>query len=180
MSIEETGEITLPPPISGTVDLVPTISDSYALNLSFRQPVFTGLYLVGDLERNRSLLKAQLQDYTRRKQELVFEIEKNYWELFKARRMVEVIRENLDQVEAHLKEVKDFFDQGLVTFNEVLKVEMQLANTSLLQIETEAAAQLAQARLNLQIGLPQKTVLKQDNCFTSSHYCHFKLELNMF
>lgn len=168
-SEEEPGRISLPPPAAETVDLFPSITDSYSFTLSLRQPLFTGLSLISDLSRNRSLLSSHLQDYARRKQELIFDIEKNYWELFKARGMIEVIEENLAQVEAHHREIKDHFDQGLVTYNEVLKVEMQMANTSLLQIESEAAVMLAQTRLNLKIGLPRETVLKTNGPLPPQH-----------
>ena len=161
LSEEEPGRISLP--------LFPSITDSYAFTLSLRQPLFTGLSLISDLSRNRSLLSSHLQEYARRKQELVFEIEKDYWELFKARRMVEVIEENIARVEAHHREIKDHFDQGFVTYNEVLKVEMQMANTSLLQIESEAAVMLAQARLNLKIGLPRKAVLEPNEPLPPQH-----------
>jgi len=169
LSEERPGRISLPPPASGTVDLFPPITDSYSFMLSLRQPLFTGLSLVSDLSRSRNLLSSQLQQYARRKQEIVFEIEKDYWELFKARRMVEVIEENLTRVEAHHREIKDYFDQGLVTYNEVLKVEMQMANTSLLQIESEAAVRLAQTRLNLKIGLPRETVLETNESLPPQH-----------
>jgi outer membrane protein TolC len=160
LSEEEPVRIALPPPSTETIALYQPIADSYTFSISLRQPLFTGLSLLSDLSRNRSLHASRLQAYARQKQELVFEIEQGYWQLFKTRQIVKVIEENLARVEAHHSEIEDFFSQGLVTSNEVLKVEMQRASTALLQIEAQAAVRLAQTRLNLKIGLPRETVLE--------------------
>jgi len=163
MRLSETDpmEVTLPPPASETLTLAPSIENNYALELSLSQPLFTGLRLSSSIHRLDSLYGASLARYERERQILVFDIERQYWELMKTREMVKVIEENIAQVEAHLGDVREFHEQGLVTYNEVLKVEMRLADTSLLLIETGSAVELAQIRLNMLLGLPRETLLPE-------------------
>jgi outer membrane protein len=63
------------------------------------------------------------------------------------------------QMEAHVKDIRNFFNQGIVTKNEVLKVEVQLSNVQLLQIEAQNTVRLTTIGLNSLIGIPLETQL---------------------
>jgi outer membrane protein TolC len=77
--------------------------------------------------------------------------------LFKAVKVKSVIDENIELVKAHLNDVKNFFENGIATKNDVLKVQVQLADAQLRQIDAKNGVELAKSSLNNIIGLPLLT-----------------------
>jgi outer membrane protein TolC len=98
--------------------------------------------------------------HSRDRAELIYSIKNAYWSLFKAIEFKKVIDENVSQVKAHLKDVQNFFAQGMMTNNEMLKVQVQLSNTQLLHIHAKNAVRLATVVLNNLIGLPLDTEIQ--------------------
>jgi outer membrane protein len=141
----------------GVFDISPSIVNNYNIKLSLQQPLFTGFKLASSSNIAEYSYEAQKQDYTRDKQQLVLDIKKAYWNLFKVVKVKSAVDENVNLVEAHLTDVKNFFDQGLSTKNDVLKVQVQLAEARLRQIDAKNGVELAKSNLNNVIGLPLST-----------------------
>ncbi|GKT10452.1 TolC family protein [Desulforhabdus sp. TSK] len=76
-----------------------------------------------------------------------------------AQRSLEVVTESVAQLEAHLRDAKALFRQGLTAENDVLKAEVALADAK--QREATASKQLliTRARLNRLLGLDEGTEL---------------------
>jgi outer membrane protein TolC len=138
-----------------------TVSQSYFnnfnLKLGVQQPVFTGLRLEAGGRSARLLEAAAGQDLEQDRAELVFAVKNAYWGLARAREFEKVVEENVRQVAEHLKDVRAFFDQGLVTKNDVLRAELELSNAEILRIDARDAAELALTALDSLIGLPLAT-----------------------
>jgi len=140
------------PPQTVSFPLSQTILDNYNFRLSLQQPLFTGFRLESSSEIAEKTAQATDEEYKRDGSELVYNIRSAYWNLFKAQEFRAVIDENVDQVKAHLKDVRNLMDQGMVTANEVLRVEVQLSNAELLQIDARNNVRLAMIALNNVIG----------------------------
>jgi outer membrane protein TolC len=97
------------------------------------------------------------QDLAKDRSELSFSIKTAYWGLARAREFAAVVEESIGQVREHLKDVQAFFDQGLLTKNEVLRTELQLANAELLAIDARNAVEVARTSLCTLLGLPLGT-----------------------
>ncbi len=138
-----------------------TVSQSYFNNLSLRlgvqQPVFTGLRLEAGERSARMLEAAAGQDLERDRAEFVYAVKSAYWGLARAREFEKVIDENIRQVAEHLKDVRAFFGQGLLTKNEVLRGELELSNAEIMRIDARNAAEMALTALDSLIGLPLAT-----------------------
>lgn len=150
-------EVTLPfqlPTVPNRITVSPTILDNYNLRLTLQQPLFTGFRLQSSADIAEYNAQATQLDYDRDKAELVFNIKNAYWSLFKAIEFKRVIDENVEQVKAHLEDIRNLLAQGLATKNDMLKVEVQLSNVQLLQIDARNAVRLAMISLNSLIGLP--------------------------
>jgi outer membrane protein len=145
------------PVTSKSIALSQTFLDNYNVRLTLQQPLFAGFRIRSSANIAEYQSKASAQDYTRDKSDLIFNIKNSYWSLFKAIEFNKVVYENVQQVKAHLKDVQNFFDQGIVTKNEVLKVDVQLSNAEVLQIEAKNNVSLAMLALNNLVGLPLET-----------------------
>jgi outer membrane protein len=149
------------PPFQVTLPISPTpilVSESYFnnwnLRLSVQQPLFTGFRLEAGTESARMLERSAGLDLDKDRAEFVFAVKSAYWGLARAREVASVIGETIGQVREHLKDVRAFFDQGLLTKDEVLRAEIQLSNAELAAIDARNAVEVARTALMSLIGLP--------------------------
>jgi outer membrane protein len=151
-------EVHLPLPASLGVPssfvVSPNFFNNYSLRLGIQQPLFTGFRLQATEQMARLNAGASEQDFVRDKAETAYAIRSAYWSLVKARESRRVIEDDVEQVKAHLTDVRNFFDQGLLTRNDVLKVEVQLSSVRLARLDALNAEELAAVWLNNLIGAP--------------------------
>jgi outer membrane protein len=158
-------EITLPSalvPSPNPVKFVvsPAILDSTSLKLSIQQPVFTGFRLRSSQAAARDAALAAGEDLRKERGDLVFNIENAYWGLVKALEMKNVVAETKARTEAHLRDVQNFFANGLLTNNEVLRVRTQLSQATLMEMDSDNAIQMASLGLCSFMGIPLETGLR--------------------
>jgi len=149
--------VPLPPPAPSRFTISPFISHSYTTRLTLQQPLFTGFRLQHSSRLAEYTARASQQDYRTDRGELIYDIQRAYWGLFKAIALKKMADENVERVNAHLKDVENFFAQGMATHDEVLRVQVQLSSAKLLQINSDHEVQLARLGLNSLIGLPLDT-----------------------
>jgi outer membrane protein len=152
------------PPFEVSLPISPNpivVSQNYFNNFNFRlgvqQPLFTGFRLQAGTASARLLEKSAGQDLEKDRAEFIFAVKSAYWGLARAREFEKVIDENIRQVGEHLKDVRAFFDQGLLTKNEVLRAELELSNAEIMRIDARNAAEVALTALDSLIGLPLDT-----------------------
>jgi outer membrane protein len=152
-------EVTLPFSPDPIV-VSPAYFNNWSLRLSVQQPLFTGFRLEAGTASARWLEQSAGQDLAKDRSEFIFQVKSAYWGLARARDLQAVIGESINQVREHLKDVRAFFDQGLVTRNEVLRTQLQLSNAELAAIDARNAVEVARTSLNTLIGLPVETDLE--------------------
>lgn len=139
------------------VTISPIVLNNYSTRLSLLQPLFTGFRLEKSAAAAGFSAEAASFEYSKDKVDLAFNIKNAYWNLYRALEVRRVIDENVEQVKAHLSDVQNMMSQGLVTKNEVLKVQVQLSSTELAQIDAANSVKLTLMQLNNLIGLPLDT-----------------------
>jgi outer membrane protein len=142
------------------ITISPAVLDNYSMRLTLQQPIFTGLRLLNSSKLASYSADAASDDYEKDKVDLIYNIQNSYWNVFKAIESKKVVDENVEQVKSHLKDVQNFFAQGIVTKNEVLKVEVQLSNIQVMQIDVLNNVRLSMIALNSLIGLPLETQIE--------------------
>ncbi len=154
--------VTLPFSINGVDSFVvsPYYFDNFSFRASLQQPVFTGFRLESASDSARALERSAAMYLDRDRSDNAFRIKKAYWGLVGRRQAMAVIREAGKQVEEHLKDVRAFYGQGLLTRNDVLRAEVRLSGIELQEVEAGNAAALAEAELNSLLGLPLETGLE--------------------
>jgi outer membrane protein len=141
----------------GVFNISPSIVNNYNIKLSLQQPIFTGFKLSSSSNIAEYTYEAQKEAYSKDEQQLILDIKNAYWNLFKVIKVKSVVDENVDLIRAHLKDVKNFFENGISTKNDVLKVQVQLAEAQLRRIDADNGVKLARSSLNNVIGLPLST-----------------------
>jgi len=151
-------EVSLPfPPLLGLPSkfvVSPNYYNAFALRLSLQQPLFTGFRLQSAAAMSRELERAATDETAGDRAELVYGVTAAYWNLVKALELRTVAGENLTLLRAHLRDVENFRDQGLLTMNDVLRVRTQLAGAELMDLEAQNAVQVTTVGLNSLTGQP--------------------------
>lgn len=164
------------PPISFT--LSPVVLNNYNLRASVQQPLFTGFRLQSNASIAELSAQAIRQEFDKDQAELIYSITNSYWTLFKAIKFQKVIDENVEQVKAHLDEVENLMKQGMATTNEVLRVQVQLSNAELLQIDAKNNVHLATIALNNVIGQPLETEIQLESSPDTLYSRHLERQPN--
>lgn len=141
----------------GSFDIAPSIFNYYNLQLSLKQPIFTGFKLESNSKMAEYNFLAAKQDYTAEEKTLIYNIKNAYWSLFKANQIQKVTEEVVVDIQSHLTDVQNLFAQGLATKNDLLKVKVQLGEVQLNLIDAKNAVKLANLSLVNLIGLPIST-----------------------
>ncbi|MEP0823128.1 MAG: TolC family protein [Ignavibacterium sp.] len=153
--LSEVPEFTVP--FLGPTPLFPSITENYGTRLSLQQTVFTGFRLKGSIDAADANAAAVRFEYQREKSDLIVNVTTAYWSAYRATRLEEVLRQSVEQVSAHLRDVQNYERQGLATTAEVLKVETQLSDIRVKLIQAQGALKIAQMTLNSLMGRALET-----------------------
>ncbi len=140
----------LPQPIT----LSQTILNNYNFRLSFQQPLFTGFRLIAQRNSLKLLKQSAESDFQKDENETAMNIQVAFWNYNKTMEIMSVIEDNLKVIKQHLDDTKNFYNNGLSTQNDVLKLEVQQSNTELLEVDAKNSIELARSNFNKTLGLP--------------------------
>lgn len=139
-------------PLFGT--LFPSITESYGTRLTLQQTVFTGFRLKSSIDAADANASATRFEEQRDRSDLIVNVTTAYWNAFRAAQLEAVLSQSVEQVSAHLKDVREYERQGLATTADVLKVETQLSDIRVRHIQAQGARKLAHMTLNSLMGRP--------------------------
>lgn len=141
------------PGVPFPIKISDVILNNYTLRLSLQQPVFTGMRLTS--LRSAAVLnsRAAETDYSKDINEASFKIQSAFWQYYKAQQILKLLNENLIQNQKHLEDTKNNLENGLVTRNDLLKLEVLYSNTKLQQIEAQNNLDIARMAFNQALGL---------------------------
>lgn len=130
------------------------VLNNYYLRLSLQQPLFTGLKLLSSKKAADYNFNAAESDYSKEMNETAMNIHTLFWNYYRANEIRNLLKKSLGQIENHLKDTKNYLDNGLTTQNDCLKLQVQYSNTQLQLIEAENNLEVTRAMFNKALGLP--------------------------
>lgn len=139
------------------ITIAEPVLDNYVLKLSLQQPVFTGFRLSSATKMAEISAEAARVDLLKDKSDVAFAVKSAYWNMYKALELQKVNDDNVEQVQSHLKDIQSMQRNGVATNNDVLKVQVQLSDAKLRQIDAKNMVLLSQVSLNNYLGQPLTT-----------------------
>jgi len=144
--------------------------DTYQFTTSVSQPIFTGFkvstqYALAKLGVDISSLELELTFL-----ELAYKVKEAYFTRLSASKALTVARESVRLLEAQLKISQDFYNEGLIPRNDVLKVKVNLAKSQQDLVETESRVANSRANLNKLLGLPIRHELPIKDILDYKHW----------
>ena len=134
--------------MSGFPSMTMTDQELYDLNLNLKQPLFTGGKLTHLYRQAKEAINVAEENYRRTEINLSFKVKKAYYNILKAEKIQTVSKEAVEQIEAHLKVVENFYKAGMAPKVDLLKAKVQLANIKQNLVEAKNGLELANASFN--------------------------------
>lgn len=138
----------------------PVVLDNFDFRATLQYPVFTGFRLEAAKAASEYQAQASYYDLAKDKLEVEFAVRNAYWMLYKAQQFQRLTAETIQQAEAHVKDVQNMVKLGMLTNNDLLRLQVQLSNAKLANIEATNNVRLAMVSLNNMLGLPLETEIE--------------------
>jgi outer membrane protein TolC len=167
------------PPFSISVPFYPkpiqisdVILNNYTFRFSVQQPVFTGFRLSSQKNSSEYLFRATEYDELKDLNELAYNINFAFWNFKKAKMIKKILLDNIETIEKHLDDTKNFYKNGMATENDILKLELTLSNAKLALLEAEGNIESARILFNRAIGvnISENTDIEVENINITDDY----------
>ena len=154
-----TGGVLMTPAIPLVFDL----NNSWFAGVTLKQPLYTGgkirsAFKMSKLGKEMSVLNKRMTNA-----EVIYETDKAYWSVVKVQELVIVALKYQEVVELLYKDIQNAFDEGMVSRNEILKVQVKLNEAKLQKKRAENAVVLAKMNLAHYVGLPLTADIQIDS-----------------
>jgi outer membrane protein TolC len=146
-------EFTVFAPGAPRAVLYPDVPDNYRARIDLQWPIYTA-GRTGALERAaRAEREATGEDLAAARADLRLEITNAFWGLVTAGETQRVLERSLASIDAHVQDLRNRLEQGLIPPNDVLSAEAQQAEERLLSIEAANTRAIAEANLRRLLGV---------------------------
>jgi len=147
-------------PGGGSSLQLPKRADAFVGTAAVQELVYGGGKLQYAKESTRLLADVARLDADKSKEEITYAVINTYYNLYKVEQSRKVIDQNLESIAAQIKQAQRFFEQGIVTKNDVLRFQLQQANVTLTQLDIESNRKIVNYNLDILLGLPEDTEVK--------------------
>ncbi len=137
--------------------------------VSLAEPIYAGGKFKYAKESTDLLVKVARLDVDHDKDQVSYGIISAYYNLYKVLQSKKVVEQNLVTVDQQIKQAQRFFEQGIVTKNDVLRFQLQRSDIELNGIELESNRKVINYNLDVLLGLPETTQLNVDQVNTIDH-----------
>jgi outer membrane protein TolC len=128
--------------------------NEFQVGAGFTQPLFQGFALLNQYEiADLGLDVAQLDQHLTRL-EVIFLIKQAYFEVLKAQKLVAVALDSVKLLEAQVGVARNFYEVGMTPLNDLLQVQVELANTKQDLIVAQNNLDVAQSQFNIILRRP--------------------------
>ncbi len=138
---------------------LPSAANAWLGIASVKQTIFAGGRLKYAKESTDLLTNVARLDAVMDKDEITYQIINGYYTLYKVLQSQKVVKQNLESIDAQIHQSQRFFEQGLVTKNDVLRFQLQRSNIELTGIDLESNRKIINHNLDILLGLPEQTRL---------------------
>jgi len=136
---------------------LPSSADAYLGIVSLKETIYAGGKLKLAQQSTDLLTRVSRLDAEKDKDEIAFDVITSFYNLYKVLQSKKVVEQNLKSIDEQIHQSQRFFEQGLVTKNDVLRFQLQRSNVELNGIDLEANRKIINYDLDILLGLPETT-----------------------
>ncbi|RZJ23624.1 MAG: TolC family protein [Acinetobacter sp.] len=139
---------------------LPKRTDAIFGTVLLKEVLYGGGKLRYGKESTRLLIEVARLDADMDLEEVTYAIINTYYSLYKMVQSLKVVDQNLESLKSQVSQAERFFDQGLVTKNDVLRFKLRQANIVLEQLDMESNRRIIHYNLAILLGLPEDIQIK--------------------
>lgn len=139
----------------------PAAINDFQTSISFEQPLYVRKAHVG-LKMAKGEYSAKLEDFSRKKEEITFNIVKTYLMVGSASEYADTARKSLDDVKEHLRLAEARYNANLGLYSDLLRAKTSLTEAEQRLISAEKNFNVAKRALGLLIGLSEPVSIDKD------------------
>ncbi len=136
---------------------------------SIAEPIYAGGKFKYAKESTDLLVKIARLDVDNDKDQVTSGIINAYYDLYKVVQSKKVVEQNLNTIDQQIKQSQRFFEQGIVTKNDVLRFQLQRSNVEINGVDLESNRKIINYNLDVLLGLPESTQINVDQVNTTDH-----------
>ena len=123
--------------------------DNYQWKGSITQPIFTGFALSSSYELAKLGINLAELELDLDKLDLGLRVKQAYYDILKADRAVDVAQKAVASLDSHVQVARNFYKVGMIPINDLLKAEVELANSQYNLVKAQNALLLARSAFNI-------------------------------
>ncbi|MET0298489.1 MAG: TolC family protein, partial [Flavitalea sp.] len=143
----------------GATQEVSVHSATYGI-LNVSLPLYAGGKIRYGIESSRYLAEASKLDAVTDRDAIVINTINAYTNFYKASAAVKVVKESVEGNRERVRQFTNLEKEGLLARNDLLKAKLQESNTELTLAEAENNLKLANANMNIMLGLGDSTIIE--------------------
>jgi outer membrane protein len=147
-----------PPPQPKKIVAIAAEKEGVTGKISLLVPIYDFGYESNLMQAQESLVEASIHDKDRVLQDLLFLVSTTFYRALEASKIETVAKESISILEKQLTTAKDLYSVGLVTKNDALAVEVQLAERQQQLIEVHHIIESALTTLHRLTGISSITI----------------------
>jgi outer membrane protein TolC len=164
MTIKEAQTLSFP--MGGSmIDMTFRAKDTYSYGFSVQQNLFTSGKLINGYGISRANMRATEAEYRKAKGDTIFETTKSFYNLLLAQKMAELMEDTYKQTEQRVEQVKAYYDNGIVSKLDLLRVQVQFLNLKTQLTRVKNGLTLAEEAFKMTIGISAETKIKLEGEF---------------
>lgn len=136
------------------IKIADAILDNTQFNLTATQVLYAGGRLDGARDLAQLSTEAAQYDFKNDKLSTAYNARLAYWSLYRAQELKKSLDESVKQLEARVKDAEVLLKGGMITNNDVLKLQVQLSNLTVQRLDVESQIRSAMVALNNLMGMP--------------------------
>lgn len=123
--------------------------DNYQWVSSVSQPLFAGFGLISAYRKAKLGIDQAGMELELNKLDLALRVKEAYFNILVVDKTVDVIEKEVESLSSNLEITRHFYDTGMIPVNDLLKAELELANTRQRLVGAENQSKLARSAFNI-------------------------------
>ncbi|MEO6524892.1 MAG: TolC family protein [Mucilaginibacter sp.] len=148
---------------------LPSSANAYLGTAAVEETIFAGGRLKYAQQSTDLLVQVARLDADKDKDQIIYDVINAYYNLYKVLQSKKVVAQNINSIDAQLKQAQRFFEQGLVTKNDVLRFQLQKSNIQLNGLDLESNRKIINYNIDVLLGLPETTEIKIADINEANH-----------
>jgi len=128
--------------------------DNYQWRGTVTQPLFTGFSLISSYDLARLGIDQSEMEFELKKLDLALRVKEAYFNILIAEKAVDVAEKDVESRQSNVDVARSFYKVGMIPVNDLLKAEVELANSQQDLVKARNGSRLARSAFNTVLSKP--------------------------